>query len=134
MQPHRRAQRAVAGASLRAQVKPNHLFKRKPMRPTDEEIEQQAFNWNHFLKDKKDFELGSKFARDCDTWYYVEDGDFPGKEGTYLVKICYDGREIYKTAEWWYPGGFKDSVYNFIVGSYDEKDIVAWKEIFEPKR
>jgi len=104
------------------------------MRPTDKEIEQQVIKWDHSIRDRKDFELGAKWARDLDLWHYVEDEDFPEKEDTYLVKICYDGREIYKTAEWMYPGGFKPSVYNFIIGSYDEGNIVAWKEIFEPKR
>jgi len=43
------------------------------MRPTDEEIDKQAFKWDHSIQDKEDFELGAKWARDFDPWYYIED-------------------------------------------------------------
>jgi len=64
------------------------------MRPTDKEIEEQAFKWDHSIQDKEDFELGARYAREFDPWYYTEDGDLPEFDTPVLAVL--DNEEVDK--------------------------------------
>lgn len=57
------------------------------MRPTDKEIEKEANSHGKLCGESEGvgFEIGAKWARNFDPWYYIEDNELPNLSRKVLV-------------------------------------------------